>query len=60
MAPSNEVTLRDVMDLQRDMYQKLDAIKSEITNIKIKVAIISGTVSTIISVGYQILQAMSK
>ena len=45
---NGRVTLRDIMSLQKEMYEKLDRINSELTNLKIKVAVISATVSTVI------------
>ncbi|HHL73213.1 MAG TPA: hypothetical protein ENJ29_11960 [Bacteroidetes bacterium] len=45
---NGRVTLRDIMALQKEMYEKLDRINSELTNLKIKVAVISATVSTVI------------
>ena len=56
MAENNgRVTLRDVMTLQREMYEKLERINLEMTNLKVKVAVISGTVSVVISIVLGIL-----
>ncbi len=52
---NGRVTLRDVMHLQREMYEKIEAINLEITTVKIKVAVISALVSVATSVAVAVL-----
>ena len=47
---NERATIRDVMKLQQEMFKEIKLIYCELTNIKIKVAIISSGVATAVSV----------
>ena len=47
---NGNATLRDVLKLQQLIYDELGKIKNEITNLKIKVAMISSGVAIVISI----------
>ena len=44
------VTLRDIIALQREIYEKLEKINKELAGVKIKVALLSAAVSFVVSV----------
>ena len=47
---NGNATLRDVLKIQQLIYDELGKIYSEITNLKIKVAMISSGVAIVISI----------
>ncbi|MFQ5639528.1 MAG: hypothetical protein ACE5IR_16205 [bacterium] len=61
MAESNanggRVTMRDLMQMQEKTFDKLEAINKEMSNIKVKVALISGSVSVIITIVLHLVKA---
>ena len=47
---NGNATLRDVLDLQQKVFDKVEAINKEISNLKVKVAMISTGVATVVSI----------
>ena len=54
------VTLKDIMSLRNDLYKQFDGLNKEVTRLKIKVAMISVSVSIITSTVIGILTAYIK
>ncbi len=58
MTPRNEqsATLRDIMDLQNKMFDEMKSVRREVANVKIKIAVISSSVSLIMSVLFHLFK----
>jgi len=47
---SGRVTLRDLMKLQKLIYDEVGELKDAMSNLKVKVALISGSVAVIVTI----------
>lgn len=52
---NGRATIRDVMALQEKMFQGQKEILEQLSNLKVKVAVISGTVSLVITLVFKFI-----